>query len=106
MGFIKSVLKEELGNSENMLKSYQEALKSNPGGCFVKKNIRGNFYWYLAVREGGKVKFKYKGKKLSKENITDLEKSKKLRGKHKSLIIELKKRIKYLRKSLRGKEDV
>jgi len=106
MGFIKSVLQEELENSVKMLEDYQDAVKSRPGGCFVRKRIRGGNYWYLAVREGRKVKFIYKGKKLLSQEVAALEKSKNLRRKHKVLILELKKRIRYLRRALRGKEDV
>ncbi len=106
MGIIKGVLKEELENSIRMKKDYKKALKSHPGGCFVQKEIRGHKYYYLVVRDRKKVKFIYKGKRLSKEDIAKLEKSKRLRRKYKQLIQKLNKQIKYLRKSLRGKEDV
>lgn len=106
MGVIKSVLKEELENSIRMKKNYEKALKSHPGGCFVQKEIRGNKYYYLAIRDGKKVRFIYKGKKISKDEIAELEKSKRLRNKYKKLLQKLDRQIKYLRKSLRGKEDV
>lgn len=106
MGFIKSVLREELSNSEKMLEDYRNALKSNKGGCLVKKKIRGRNYWYLAVREGNKVKFSYKGRDVSQKDLAALVKAKEIRKKHKELMRGLKLRIKYLRKSLRGKEDV
>ncbi|MBU2540875.1 MAG: hypothetical protein KJ593_03135 [Candidatus Omnitrophica bacterium] len=106
MGVIKGVLKEELENSLRMKKNYEKALEVHPGGCFIRKKIRGHNYYYLAVRQGKKVKFIYQGKKLSKEGIAKLAKSKQLRKKYKKLIQKLKKRIKYLRKVLHGKEDV
>ena len=106
MGVIKGVLKEELENSVRMKKDYEQALKTHRGGCFIKKTIRGRKYFYLAVREGKKVLFVYKGKKISQEDATNLEKSKRLRRKYKELIKKLNKQIKYLRKVLRGKEDV
>lgn len=106
MGVIKSVLKEELENSIRMKKNYEKALKSHPGGCFVQKEIRRHKYYYLAIRDGKKVKFIYKGKKISKDEIAELEKSKRLRNKYKKLLQKLDRQIKYLRKSLRGKEDV
>jgi len=106
MGVIKGVLKEELENSIQLKKEYEKALKSNPGGCIVKKEIRGNNYYYLAIREGKKVKFIYKGKKLSEDDVAQLKKSKQLRNKYKKLIQKLNNQIKYLRKALRGKEDV
>jgi hypothetical protein len=106
MGFIKSVLSEELDNSLKMLEGYRDSLKSNQGGCLVKKKIRGRVYWYLAIREGRKVNFIYKGKNVSRQDLAALEKAKAIRKKHKELIQDLNKRVKYLRKSLRGKEDV
>jgi len=106
MGVIKGVLREELENSIRMKKGYEKALKSHPGGCFVQKEIRGHRYYYLAVRIGKKVKFIYKGKKLSKEDVANLNKSKQLRKKYKELIKKLNKQIKYLRRALRGEEDV
>jgi len=106
MGIIKSVLKEELHNSIKLKGQYQKALKRYPGGSFIQKEIRGRKYIYLAVRDGKKVKFMYKGKKLSKNDIEELKRSRSMRLKYKQLIRKLNKRIKYLRKVLRGKEDV
>ena len=106
MGVIKGVLREELENSIKMKKDYEKALKAHPGGCFVRKEIRGHKYYYLAIRNGKRVKFVYKGKELSKEDAANLEKSKRLRQKYKKLIQKLNKQIKYLQKALRGKEDV
>lgn len=106
MGVIKGVLREELENSIRMKRDYEKALGSYLGGCFVQKKIKGHKYYYLVIRDGEKVKFIYKGKRLSKEDIAQLEKSKRLRKKYKQLIQKLNKQIKYLRKSLRGKEDV
>jgi len=106
MGVIKGVLREELENSIRMKEDYKKALKAQPGGCFVQKSIRGHKYYYLAVRDGKKVKFIYKGKRISKDDIESLEKSKRLRAKYRKLIQKLNRQIKYLRKVLRGKEDV
>ena len=89
MGIIKGVLKEELENSIRMKEDYREALKANPGGCFIRKAIRGHNYYYLAVRNGKKVRFIYKGKKLSKKDVLKLAKSKRLRRKYKKLIQKL-----------------
>lgn len=105
MGIIKSLLREELENSIRMLKNYKKALKKFPGGSIVRKKIRGHSYYYLAFRDGKKVRFIYKGKKLSKEVRKELNKSRQSRLKYKKLVEKLNKRIKYLRKVLRGKED-
>ncbi|MBN1493983.1 MAG: hypothetical protein JW938_07540 [Candidatus Omnitrophica bacterium] len=106
MGAIKGVLKEELANSHKMIKDYERALKQFLGGSFVLKKIRGNNYYYLAVRDGSKVKFTYKGKKLSKEDQAALQQSRNMRKKYKQLIKKLNQRVKYLEKVLKGAEDV
>lgn len=106
MGLIKGVLKEELKNSLRLKKGYEKELKARPGGSIVVKNIRGNKYYYIAFRDGKKVRFVYKGKELSRQFLADLGKVKRLRGKYKSLLRQLNGRIKYLKKALRGKEDV
>lgn len=105
MGVIKDLLKEELDNCIRLRKDYKEELKKYPGGSIVAKNIRGHRYYYLAYRDGKKVRFVYKGKKLSKDDIAKLKESKALKAKYKKLIQKLDKRIKYLRKALHGKED-
>ena len=106
MGIIKSVLKEELENSIKLKAQYEKVLVQYPGGSFIRKEIKGHKYYYLAVRKGKKVKFIYKGKKLCKNDIENLAESKKLRQKYKKLIQKLNKQIRYLRRSLRGKEAV
>lgn len=106
MGVIKGVLREELENSIRMKKDYEKTLNSQPGGCFVQKEIRGHKYYYLAFRQGKKVKFIYKGKVLPKDEIAKLEKSKQLREKYKQSIQKLDRQIKYLRRALRGKEEI
>jgi len=106
MGVIKGVLKEELFNSIKLKNRYKDVLKKYPGGSLVKKEIKGRSYYYLAYRDNKKVRFIYKGKKLSKDFMYEFQKSKKLRVKYKKLIQQLNKRIKYLKKALHGKEDV
>lgn len=106
MGLIKGVLREELNNSLQLKDSYNKELKKRPGGSIVEKRIRGHKYYYLAFREGGKVRFVYKGKTFSSGFLAELEKSNRLRKKYKELIRQLNARIKYLRKALHGKENV
>jgi len=105
MGTIKDLLKEELDNSIRLRKDYKKELKKHVGGTIVIKEIRGHKYYYLAYRDAEKVKFIYKGKKLSQDDIGMLEESKRLRAKYKKLIQKLDKRIKYLERALHGKED-
>lgn len=106
MGLIKGVLREELNNSLRLKDNYNKELKKRPGGSIVEKRIGGHKYYYLAFREGDKVRFIYKGKTLSGEFLAEFEKSKRLRKKYKELIRQLAVRIKYLRKALHGKENV
>ncbi len=105
MGIIKDLLKEELDNSLRLRIDYKEELRKRPGGSIVVKEIKGRNYYYLAYRDAKKVKFIYKGKKISKADIRNLKESKNLRVKYKKLIQKLDKRIKYLKKALHGKED-
>lgn len=105
MKVIKSVLKEELANSLVMKKSYERELAKLPRGSLVKKKIKGHEYYYLQVREKGKVRFIYKGK-LSGEEIEKYREARKYRAEYRRLLSELKKQIKFLRTALRGKESV
>jgi gluconate kinase len=104
MGVIKGVLKEELQNSLDMLKRYQEEI-NKVKGCLVKKKIGKKYYFYIAKRLNKKVKFVYKGPKSEA-----LEKKyKEQRGmliKYKRLQSQVKHQIKFLRRALRGKEAV
>ena len=74
MKVIKGVLKEELNNSLRMKKDYQRELAKLPKGSLVKKKIRGKEYYYLVLREKGRVKFIYKGK-LSADEIKKIQNS-------------------------------
>jgi hypothetical protein len=103
MKVIKGVLEEELQNSIRMKKQYEKALQEFPKGSLVEKKIRGHKYYYLAVREGKKVKFVYKGK-ISEEEIKRYMEVKKLRAKYRKLLSQLNKQIAFLKKALNGKE--
>jgi len=105
MGVIRGVLKEELDNSHKVVARYQDEV-AKLKGALVKKKVGNKYYYYLAVRDGKKVRFVYKGKALSKEFLAEFEKSKRLRRKYNGLIKQLTIRIKYLRKVLHGKENV
>ncbi len=100
MSPIKSVIKEELTNSYKLQKSYERELKKLPKGSLVRKNISGHVYCYLAVRDGEKVKYIYKGK-LSVKEIKKYEQIKKARKKYRALLAETKKQISFLERSLK-----
>lgn len=104
-GVIKGALSEELQNSLRMRKEYEQALQRLPKGCLVAKHIRGREYHYLVHRSGKKVKYIYKGKVSSKEK-EKYEEAKILRAKYRKLLSRVKKQIKFLRSSLRGKEAI
>ena len=105
MGAIKGVLKEELENSLQMKADYERELAKLPKGSLVKKKIKGHEYYYLLLREKGKVKFIYKGK-VSKDEIKKYKEAKEYRAKYRKLLSQVKKQIKFLRSTLRGKESI
>lgn len=106
MKVIKSVLQEELANSLAMQKNYEKELAKLPKGALIKKNVKGHEYYYLVLREEGKVKFIYKGKKVSDKEIQKYKHAKEYRAKYRKLLSEVKKQIKFLRSALRRKKSV
>ncbi len=104
-GVIKGVLAEELENSLRMKKEYEDALRRLLQGCLAKREIRGHDYFYLVKRVDNKVKYIYKGK-VSEEEIKKYEEAKVMRAKYRKLLSQVKKQIRFLRGSLRGKEAV
>jgi ABC-type phosphate transport system auxiliary subunit len=105
IGVIKGALKEELQNSIRMKKEYEQALKNLPQGCLALRKIRGHKYYYLVRRMDKKVKYIYKGKISEREKQKYLE-AKELRAKYRKLLSQVKKQIRFLRSSLRGKEAI
>ena len=103
---IKGVLKEELENSIRMQEKYEEELAKLPVGSLIKKKIKGHEYYYIVMRENGKVKFVYKGKKVSEALVEEYARAKELRAKYRKLLSQLKKQIKFLRGALRGQESI
>jgi hypothetical protein len=105
MKVIKSVLEEELANSLAMKKDYERELSKLSKGSLVKKKIKGHEYYYLIIREKGKVRFIYKGK-LCDEEIQKYKQAKEYRAKYRKLLSQVKKQIKFLKGTLRGKEPI
>ncbi len=106
MRVIKSVLEEELANSLAMKKNYERELAKLPRGSLIKKTVKGHEYYYVVVREEGKVKFIYKGKDVSDKEKQTYQQAKEYRAKYRKLLSEVKKQIKFLRSTLRGKKSV
>ena len=98
---IKGVLKEELQNSLKMKKRYANEIAKLPQGSLIKKKIKGHEYYYLLFREKGRVRFVYKGKKISSNIVKRYNEAKKLRAKYRNLLSQVKKEIKFLEKSLK-----
>lgn len=104
-GVIKGVLNDELKNSLRMKKEYEKALRKLPGGCLAVRKIHGHKYYYLVRRENQKVRYIYKGK-ITEEEKQKYLKAKESRAKYRNLLSQVKKQIKFLRSSLRGKEAI
>ena len=101
---IKAILKRELINCIRLKKKYEDQLSNLPPGSLIKKKIKGNEYYYIVLREQGNVKFIYKGKDVSKDLIKEYSRAKELRKKYKKNLSQIKKQIKFVKDSLRGKE--
>lgn len=105
MGVIKGVLKEELDNSLRMKADYERELAKLPKGSLIKKKIKGHEYYYLLLRDKGKVRFIYKGK-VSNDEIKKYREAKEYRAKYRNLLSQVKKQIRFLRSALRGKKSI
>ena len=98
---IKGVLQEELVNSRRMQRRYVQALRRLGKGSLVKKRIGGRAYYYLALREGGRVRFRYLGK-LSAQELQMRRSQHLQRGQYRRLLRDVKEQIRFLERSLRG----
>lgn len=104
MGVIRGVLQEELDNSEKIVARYQEEIDKLKG-ALVKKKVGNKCYYYLAVREGKKVRFIYKGV-ASEAKKNEFKRNKKKVKQYKDMVKKAKEQIKFLGRALRGKEAV
>ena len=98
---IKGVLQEELVNSRRMQRRYVQALRRLGKGSLVKKRIGGRAYYYLALREGERVRFRYLGK-LSAQELQMRRSQHQQRGQYRRLLRDVKAQIRFLERSLRG----
>ena len=89
-----------------MKRKYEEELQKLPVGSLIKKKIKGHEYYYIVIRENGKVKFVYKVKNVSEVLIEEYARAKELRAKYRKLLPQLKKQIKFLKGALRGQESI
>ena len=103
MKIIKGVLEDELKKAVLAEKDYEKNLAGLPRGVLVKKYVKGRQYCYLMSRENGKVRFEYKGKLMGKD-VQYYETVKKERALYRNRLSEVRKRVAFLKKVLRGKE--
>ena len=96
---VRGVLREELANSLRKLASFERALRGQPRGSLVEKKIKGHSFFYLAYRDGRKVRFAYKGK-LKAEEIARHREAKALRARYRVILADLRHQIAYLRRAL------
>lgn len=101
---IKGVMKEELENAKKAYGAYKKAINKLLVGVLVKKEIKGRDYYYLVFRKGKKVKFIYKGKNVSQEEIEKYADAKRMRAKYIHYRADLKKQISFYKKALNIKE--
>jgi hypothetical protein len=102
---IKSLLREELENSLRMQKDYERELAKLPRGSLVRRMIKGRAYYYLVFREDGQFRSLYRGK-VSAEEIEKYRHAKEFRAKYRNLLSQVKKQVRFIRGTLRGKEPV
>jgi len=104
MGVIKGVLKEELVNSFDLVNRYKEEI-TKIKGCLVRKKIGKRYYYYLAKRQGKKIKFIYKGP-ISEEIRKAYSQQRKMLSKYKKLLQQSKRQVIFIKRALRGKEAI
>lgn len=97
---IREVLQEEMANSRRLEKRYAARIARLPRGSIVQKRIRGRLYDYLAYREGGRVRFEYKGRLAPKVREKYLQ-AKMERARLRGLLAQARRQIRYLERALR-----
>jgi len=102
---IKGVLREELANSLRMEANYVRELAGLPRGSLVCRLIKGRAYYYLVYRDRGRFRAEYRGK-VGKAEVDKYRKNKVLRAKYRGLLSRVRKQIRFLRSTLRGKQAV
>lgn len=103
---IKELLKEELANSLRMERDYARVLAELPRGSLVRKIIGKQAYYYLAYREGPRVRFQYKGRKVGEAEVARYAEAKRLRVQYRKHLSDVRRQIRFLRRALRAKQAV
>ena len=102
---IMELLREELGSSLCMERDYLRELAKLPRGSLVRKIVRGRAYFYLAVRERDRVRFRYLGKQ-DPAQIAKYAEAKRARAQYRKLLSDVRRQVKFLRRVLRAKQAV
>ena len=100
MKILNSVLNEELDRLNKLKKNYEKQIAKLPKGSLIRKNIKGNIYYYLNYRQEKKKIFKYIGK-LSRKELENLLDKIEERRKLEKLNKQVKKDIKKLEKMIK-----
>ena len=100
MKILNGVLNEELDRLNQLKKNYEKQIAKLPKGSLIRKNIKGNIYYYLNYRQEKKKIFKYIGKLPGKELEKLLDKIEE-RRKFEKLNKQVKKDIKKLEKMIK-----
>lgn len=103
MDMIQDVLDHEYHHSLDVLDLYRKRLDSLPKGRMYPKKINGKIYYYLAYRDGKKVKTDYLGK-LSDEEIKAMQEKIDQRKRFEERIKEVERRKQFLQKVLKQSE--
>lgn len=93
----KNLLRIYTRHYKGDLKEIENILKKIPKGTLQRKKIKGHYYYYLAYRDGQRIKYKYAGKKKPKRTAEKIE----ARAKLKKRMLEIKKILFVLREAKR-----
>ncbi len=94
MKILKSVLNEELSRLRMLNKNYEKLISKLIRGSLIRKNIKGNIYYYLNYRQGDKGIFEYLGKLSSKERealLDEIKERRKLEKLKRQTVEDIKK---------------
>jgi hypothetical protein len=103
MEILNGILNEELNRLKDLKNNYEHKLNKLLKGSLVRKEIKGQVYYYLNYRDGKKGIFKYLGK-LDKEKLSKIKNEIYERRKLRKLFIKVKKDIAKLEKISHGKK--
>jgi len=103
MSIIKHILEEELKRLQLLESKYKNEIANLPKGSISIKPRRKIEYLYWAYRENDKIKFKYIGKKDSKEALEAIE-QRNQRMKYADMIKKIQLDIKEIHRSINGKK--